>query len=157
MTIANWRKRRSVSDEISPSQPNTKRMSGIWNTRPKAMISLRTIIAFGLVFQIPLLLFVLGWLGVVTSDTLRSFRKFAIVIAFFLGMALTPPDPMSQIMMALPLCLFYEMSVWGVWLKEKLDFTASSEKKEDTPPAADTPATEAPPAGDASGEGGEGA
>ena len=86
-------------------------------------IILKVIIAFGLVFQIPLILFVLGWLGIITSDTLRKCRKFAIVIAFFLGMALTPPDPMSQIMMALPLCLFYEMSVWGVWLKEKLDFS----------------------------------
>ena len=134
-------------------------------------IVLKLIIAFGLVFQIPLILFVLGWLGLISSDTLRRFRKFAIVIAFFLGMALTPPDPMSQIMMALPLCLFYEMSVWGVWLKEKLDFTASSEKKDDPPPAADAPATEAPAAADASaagappagdtpgeaGEGGEGA
>ena len=91
-------------------------------------IVLKLIIAFGLVFQIPLILFVLGWLGVITSETLMRFRKFAIVIAFFLGMALTPPDPMSQLMMALPLCLFYEVSVWGVWLKEKLDFT---EKKKD--------------------------
>lgn len=90
-------------------------------------IVLKLIIAFGLVFQIPLVLFVLGWLGVITSETLRHFRKFAIVIAFVLGMALTPPDPMSQIMMAVPLCLFYELSVWGVWLKERLDFTA--EKK----------------------------
>lgn len=97
-------------------------------------IVLKLIIAFGLVFQIPLILFVLGWLGIITSDTLRGFRKFAIVIAFILGMALTPPDPMSQIMMAVPLCLFYEMSVWGVWLKERLDFTA---KKKTENPAAD--------------------
>ena len=45
-------------------------------------------------------------------------RKFAIVLAFFLGMVLTPPDPMSQIVMALPLCLLYEASIWAVWLKE---------------------------------------
>ena len=105
-------------------------------------IILKLIIAFGLVFQIPLILFVLGWLGLISSDTLRRFRKFAIVIAFFLGMALTPPDPMSQIMMALPLCLFYELSVWGVWLKEKLDFTESKKKESeassaDVPPPAD--------------------
>ena len=43
-----------------------------------------------------------------------------MVIAFFLGMALTPPDPMSQILMAVPLCLLYELCVWGVWAKEHL-------------------------------------
>ena len=66
------------------------------------------------------LLFVLGWLGVITSDMLRKYRRFAIVIAFILGMVLTPPDPMSQILMAVPLCLLYELRVWGVWAKEHL-------------------------------------
>ena len=79
---------------------------------------LKLVLAFGLVFQIPLILFVLGWLGVISSDTLRRWRKFAIVIAFFLGMVLTPPDPMSQLLMALPLCILYEVSIWAVWLKE---------------------------------------
>ena len=79
---------------------------------------LKLVLAFGLVFQIPLLLFVLGWLGVISSDALRRWRRFAIVLAFFLGMVLTPPDPMSQLLMAIPLILLYELSVWGVYLKE---------------------------------------
>ena len=79
---------------------------------------LKLILAFGLVFQIPLVMFVLGWLGVISSETLRKWRKFAIVFAFVLGMVLTPPDPMSQMLMALPLCILYEISVWAVWLKE---------------------------------------
>lgn len=79
---------------------------------------LKLVLAFGLVFQVPLLLFVLGWLGVISSETLRRWRRFAIVLAFFLGMVLTPPDPMSQIVMAVPLCLLYELSIWGVRLKE---------------------------------------
>lgn len=81
---------------------------------------LKTIIAFGLVFQIPLLLFVLGWFGIVSSEMLREKRRWAIVISFILAMVLTPPDPMSQIIMAVPLCLMYEVSVWSVWLKERL-------------------------------------
>ena len=81
---------------------------------------LKTIIAFGLVFQIPLLLFVLGWFGIITSETLRNTRRWAIVIIFILAMVLTPPDPMSQIIMAIPLCLMYEAAVWAVWLKERL-------------------------------------
>lgn len=80
---------------------------------------LKLVLAFGLVFQIPLLLFVLGWLGVISSESLRRWRRFAIVMAFFLGMVLTPPDPMSQLLMAVPLVLLYELSIWGVWFKEK--------------------------------------
>ena len=79
---------------------------------------LKLILAFGLVFQVPLLLFVLGWLGVISSDSLRRWRRFAIVLAFFLGMVLTPPDPMSQLLMAIPLILLYEVSIWGVYFKE---------------------------------------
>lgn len=82
-------------------------------------IVLKTVIAFGLVFQLPLVIFVLGWFGLVTSASLREKRRFAIVIAFILAMFLTPPDPMSQIMMAVPLCLLYELSIWAVWLKER--------------------------------------
>lgn len=87
---------------------------------------MKLILAFGLVFQIPLVLFVLGWLGIISSDTLREYRRFAIVIAFVLGMVLTPPDPMSQLLMAVPLCLLYEISIWAIWLKEKTVFTSSS-------------------------------
>ncbi|MBQ6137829.1 MAG: twin-arginine translocase subunit TatC [Kiritimatiellae bacterium] len=82
-------------------------------------IVLKTIIAFGLVFQMPLVIFVLGWFGVVTSTGLREKRRVAIVVAFVLAMFLTPPDPMSQLFMAIPLCLLYEFSIWAVWLKEK--------------------------------------
>ncbi len=82
-------------------------------------IVLKTVIAFGLVFQLPLVLFVLGWFGIVTSEGLRAKRRTAIVAAFVVAMFLTPPDPMSQLMMAVPLCLLYELSIWAVWLRER--------------------------------------
>ena len=82
-------------------------------------IVLKTIIAFGLVFQMPLILFVLGWFGILSSKVLREKRRVAIVLSFFISMFLTPPDPMSQIFMAVPLCILYEISIWAIWLKEK--------------------------------------
>lgn len=82
-------------------------------------IALKTIIAFGLVFQLPLVIFVLGLFGVVDSAALKTYRRHAIVASFAIAMFLTPPDPMSQIVMAVPLCLLYELSVWAVYLKEK--------------------------------------
>ena len=85
-------------------------------------IVLKTIIAFGLVFQLPLILFVLGWFGILTSKVLREKRRVAIVLSFFLALFLTPPDPMSQIFMAVPLALLYELSIWAIWLKEKSSF-----------------------------------
>ena len=82
-------------------------------------IVLKLIVAFGLVFQMPLIIFVLGCFGMVTSQALREKRRIAIVVAFVLSMFLTPPDPMSQIVVAVPLCLLYEISIWAVWLREK--------------------------------------
>jgi sec-independent protein translocase protein TatC len=85
-------------------------------------VVLKLIVAFGLVFQVPLILFVLGCFGIVTSEGLRAKRRLAIVISFVMAMILTPPDPMSQIIMAIPLCTLYEIAIWAVWLKEKGTF-----------------------------------
>ena len=83
----------------------------------------KLVVAFGLVFQIPLAIFLAGCFGLVSSKALREKRRITIVLAFILAMFLTPPDPMSQILMAVPLCLLYELSIWAVWLKEKGTFS----------------------------------
>lgn len=80
---------------------------------------LKLLFAFGIVFQVPLVIFMLGWFGLVTSKALREKRRLAIVMSFILSMFLTPPDALSQIIMAIPLCLLYELAAWAVWLKEK--------------------------------------
>ena len=95
-------------------------------------IVIKTIIAFGLAFQMPLLLLVLGWMGVIPSEALRSRRRVAIVAIFVIAMILTPPDPVSQIIMAVPMCILYEVCIWVIKLRE-----LARGKKEDDPAPAD--------------------
>ena len=77
------------------------------------------LIGFGLAFQLPLILMALGWIGIITSQMLRDKRRIAIVIIFTLSMILTPPDPLSQIIMAVPMCILYEVCIGAIWLREK--------------------------------------
>ncbi len=75
--------------------------------------------AFGVVFEMPLILIFLGRLGVVTSQGLRRKRKYAILIMFAAAALFTPPDVVSQILMALPLMMLYEISIWMVAAAQK--------------------------------------
>ena len=84
---------------------------------------LKILLAFGLAFQFPLILLVLGWLGLLTADALKARRGIAIVLIFTVAMFLTPPDPLSQIMMAVPMCLLYEATILLVRLREKMNAT----------------------------------
>jgi sec-independent protein translocase protein TatC len=89
-------------------------------------IVIKTIIAFGLALQLPLLLLVLGWIGLISSEALRTRRRLAIVAIFVIAMVLTPPDPVSQILMAVPMCVLYEICIWVIRLRE----LARGKKKE---------------------------
>ncbi len=80
---------------------------------------LRLLRAFGLAYELPVVIVVLGYLGVVTSGTLREYRRHVVVGLLVAAMLLTPPDPLSQVMMALPLVLLYEICIWIVWARER--------------------------------------
>ena len=66
-----------------------------------------------------MILTLLGRIGLVTSDQLKSKRKYAIVGTFILAAVLTPPDVLSQMSLAIPLLLLYEGSIWSVRVVEK--------------------------------------
>jgi sec-independent protein translocase protein TatC len=76
------------------------------------------ILAFGLCFQMPVVLSLLGMAGLVTRKMLASFRRYAVVLVFVVAAVLTPPDPISQTTLALPLILLYEVSIWCVFVME---------------------------------------
>ena len=69
------------------------------------------IFAFGLAFQLPVILLLLVKFGVLTISQLISFRKYAIVLSFVFAAIVTPPDPFSQISLALPIIILYEISI----------------------------------------------
>jgi sec-independent protein translocase protein TatC len=70
------------------------------------------ILGTGLAFQLPLVMYFLSKIGIVTPTWLRSVRKYAIVIIVIVAGIITPPDVISQIVVSLPLLVLYEVSIW---------------------------------------------
>ena len=77
------------------------------------------ILSFGLVFQLPVVTTLLAKTGLLTSEALAGKRKVAIVVAFVVAAVLTPPDPVSQIGLALPTILLYEIGIWCARMVER--------------------------------------
>ena len=86
--------------------------------------AIRLLLAFGLVFEMPVVVLFLARIGLITPDAMKRFRKFAILCSFILAAILTPPDVATQIMMALPIIILYELSILiskGVYRKKEED------------------------------------
>ncbi|MBA1349094.1 MULTISPECIES: twin-arginine translocase subunit TatC [Rhizobium] len=87
------------------------------------------VFSFGLVFQLPVITTLLARVGLLTSQWLAEKRKFAIVLAFVVAAVLTPPDPMSQIGLAIPTIILYEISIYAARLVERQRARQAVEKE----------------------------
>jgi len=73
-------------------------------------------IAFGLAFEVPIVVIVLARMKVVTIEKLKDFRSYFIVLAFIIAAIVTPPDVVSQLALAIPMCILYEIGIWAAQL-----------------------------------------
>src|SRR4029453_17343465 len=73
-------------------------------------------LAFGAAFEVPIVVIVLARMGIVSVEKLKEFRGYFIVLAFIIAAVITPPDVVSQLALAVPMCLLYEVGIWAAQL-----------------------------------------
>jgi len=94
-------------------------------------LCLRLLIAFGVIFELPVFMVMLAKLGLVNTAFLNKHRKYAILIAFVLAAVITPtPDVVNQLLMAGPLIVLYEVSIVAVWLFGRKKFVGPGSQEE---------------------------
>ena len=89
-------------------------------------LTIHLLFAFGLVFELPTIAFILTRIGLINAGWLRKNRKYALVVIFIAAAILTPPDIFTQTLMAGPLIILYEISVFVSWMARSRDIPASS-------------------------------
>lgn len=114
---------------------------------PYLALVVKLMLGFGIVFETPVVMLILGSLGIVRSSMLRRGRPYAIVAIFVIGALLTPPDIFTQTLMAIPLFLLYEVSIWLVrWVERRREraarrLTAEEPSRSEREPAAEAEQT----------------
>ena len=89
-------------------------------------------IAFGLAFEVPIVVIVLARLGLVSVEKLKAFRGYFVVLAFIVAAVVTPPDVVSQLALAVPMCLLYELGIWAAQVF--IRHTRAPDHVQETPP-----------------------
>ncbi len=87
-------------------------------------------LAFGLAFEVPIVVVLLARMGFVSVEKLKAFRGYFIVLAFIIAAVVTPPDVVSQLSLALPMCLLYELGIWAAQIF--IRHTAAPEDAQET-------------------------
>jgi sec-independent protein translocase protein TatC len=83
-------------------------------------LAVTLLFAFGIIFELPVFIFFLTSLGLVTTKALRKFRRWAILLSFIVAAILTPtPDAVNQLLMAGPMCILYEVGIWVSWFVDR--------------------------------------
>ena len=97
--------------------------------------SIKLLFAFGIVFELPVVIFFLSKIGIVTPELLRKKRKYAILLTFVLAAILTPPDVITQCMMAMPLIVLYEIGILvaAIARKKKLEGKEAEDQAQEAP------------------------
>ena len=89
-------------------------------------------LAFGMAFEVPIVVIVLARMNVVSIEKLKAFRSYFVVLAFVIAAIVTPPDVVSQLALAIPMCLLYEVGIWAA----KLFIRHTQDPDAEKPPAA---------------------
>jgi len=90
-------------------------------------------IAFGMAFEVPIVVIVLARLNVVSIEKLKDFRSYFIVLAFIIAAIVTPPDVVSQLALAIPMCILYEVGIWAAQIFIKHTQAPDAEPSQDAP------------------------
>ena len=86
-------------------------------------------LAFGLAFEVPIVVVVLARMGIVSIEKLKAFRSYFIVLAFVIAAIVTPPDVVSQLALAIPMCILYEIGIWAAQIFIKHTQAPAEESK----------------------------
>ena len=109
-------------------------MTSQWAADTYIGFVLRLLVGFGLVFEMPVVALFLSRLGLLTPEYMRRIRRYAVAAIFVVAAIFTPPDPLSQILMALPILVLYEISIWVTKIsrprEEKREEKLEEEQKE---------------------------
>lgn len=116
---------------MQQTDPNGVSIEMVTRVSEYLSLIMTLLLAFGVCFQLPVILTLLAQIGLIGVDNLKKWRKYAIVAIIIIAAFLTPPDPISQIGLAIPLLLLYELSVFAVRIVEKRRLKREAELAKD--------------------------